>query len=799
MRMPRLASDAIDAAEAADLLEADELGPPVDDVVVLIARPDDELGLSPAERLRHAWRLRFEARVRLFAYRALGDGEAARLAARRRIDRRGQGEFDEIRSVLSEEGRLPRSPGDRMAYAEFVACYLGFRHFEPGRLVTVFPGLGEPTRVDALLAGDVDAAAWLARTRPDGAPGPLPPIGPEAAPESPSKTGTHEPVAPAVRPDRLTARAERASSHGNVVRAAIFRWRAAEHEPPRYAVQARSEAQKELNRLVRRLRAALDLDDAKASAWRKLLLALLRPASQGIWPVEARLLYDLQTVCVDHERNVYATDLLGWIGSMGRRPIARRLPNQREVLMLKHLRAATRRLEIARIDPADRIRGLALLREAVEHAEHRLRDRFRPLISRALERSGWLPSNLPERVSVRNSVEELLDRLVDFGQLTMGDVRDAMSRGDVKLPDIANPVGLIQGDPLLRANRQLAISLDGVYRKGEVYLRLLQRVSALAFGTRTGRFLTLYAALPFGCAYGALVALQEILAIVALVVARLRHRSHPPHIELIDPVTVLALGAFLLGLMHSPSFRKATVAVLRVVFQPARAALVELPAWVLHRPWVRDLLAGRPLALAIRYILKPLLAGSAAVSIARALGDRGFSVLAAGLLAGLAAAAMLSTRVVREAEEMLFDDLARGWHRFLHQSLPSAYRTVMDFFARVIHQTERLLYSVDEWLRFRSGQRKATLMLKAVLGQAWAAVHYVMRIYVNLMVEPTLNPIKHFPTVTVAAKLMIPVIPTLSYVIAGAAQPFWASGWPTGSRPSRSSSCRGSPGSWSGN
>ncbi len=55
------------------------------------------------------------------------------------------------------------------------------------------------------------------------------------------------------------------------------------------------------------------------------------------------------------------------------------------------------------------------------------------------------------------------------------------------------------GDQLIRANRQLAADLDGVYHRGEIYLRWLQRLSAAAFGTHIGRLLTLYVALPFGC------------------------------------------------------------------------------------------------------------------------------------------------------------------------------------------------------------------------------------------------------------------------------------------------------------
>src|SRR5205807_836257 len=52
---------------------------------------------------------------------------------------------------------------------------------------------------------------------------------------------------------------------------------------------------------------------------------------------------------------------------------------------------------------------------------------------------------------------------------------------------------------------------DGVYRRGEVYLRGLQRLSSLAFGTRPGRFLTRYVALPLGGAFFILEGLQHLV------------------------------------------------------------------------------------------------------------------------------------------------------------------------------------------------------------------------------------------------------------------------------------------------
>ena len=40
--------------------------------------------------------------------------------------------------------------------------------------------------------------------------------------------------------------------------------------------------------------------------------------------------------------------------------------------------------------------------------------------------------------------------------------------------------------------------------------------------------------------------------------------------------------------------------------------------------------------------------------------------------------------------------------------------------------------------------------MKAALGVFWFFMTYVVRVVVNLSLEPTFNPIKHFPVVTVS-------------------------------------------------
>src|SRR5262249_12858969 len=148
-----------------------------------------------------------------------------------------------------------------------------------------------------------------------------------------------EPVAPAdTRTDesleaywKLVRAAERAALAGNTVKAAIQRTRAARIAPAARTKPTRDEAENDIHKLTERLAAALALSPTETTDWARHLVLLLDKADQGDRPVEARVLYDLQTVCLDHERDVYKLDLVECILSGGRRPIKRPLPSQRLV------------------------------------------------------------------------------------------------------------------------------------------------------------------------------------------------------------------------------------------------------------------------------------------------------------------------------------------------------------------------------------------------------------------------------------------------------------------------------------
>jgi hypothetical protein len=113
----------------------------------------------------------------------------------------------------------------------------------------------------------------------------------------------------------------------------------------------------------------------------------------------------------------------------------------------------------------------------------------------------------------------------------------------------------------------------------------------------------------------------------------------------------------------------------------------------------------------------------------------------------------------------------RTWQLIHADLVPGLVRWVIYLFRRLQEEVERLIYTVDEWLRFRSGDSRLSMYMKPVLGLAWFGATYIFRAIFNLFVEPTFNPIKHFPTVTVTAKLLLPVYGELLHFFRAPVEP----------------------------
>jgi hypothetical protein len=770
-RVPHRKSFNISAERARQIVMNDELGldPAVSlpETVILLARPEEhELEAMTAPALcEHLRRLHFHARVHVALDERRAEGQLDDRTVRDRIERIGYTAFDEIRSVLSHEAYLLPPVSAVSEYVEFAAVFLELRYFAPDVLASYFPSVDDIDRVEEILAEDVDADSILQMTvdlATDDSARPAQRIAERGRlPADIEAAGPRTSYAF----QKLLRDAAHTAVRGNDVRAAILHTRAAAVGQPKLAEQATAFAEADIRRLADRLRQALKIEVRAADPWCDLLAALLKESAYGFWNPAARLLYDLQKVCLDSERVSYVIDLLGWLLSLGRRPLKRPLPAQREVLLSKHLRIATSRLEKVQLSAGEREHLAILLRGAAVSAEHRLRERLRPPLEDTLIEVGFLPQNLPERVSFRKIVEELLDAVVERGFFAMGDIRDAIARNNLKLDDVADPLELVAGDRLLRADRRLADVLDGVYQRGAFYLRGLQRLSSCAFGTRAGRSLTLYAAIPFGGAY-------VILAFIDHLEEAARHlvnwwsgeiaETEPAAAGHPNLAVTIALGFFLLGLIHVPRFRRGVWHTIRLAGRSLRFLFYDVPKWLAEVTFINRLLRSPAFVFFRKRLLTSLILTALFCWLLPAVGWYQLPRPSVTACIFVILAGILNSRAGRDIEELAAERLQLMWHRIRVHVLVALFDLVMDFFKHVLEWLERVLYEVDEWLRFKSGETKVTLGLKAVLGVPWTVMRFVVGFLVTVLVEPQINPIKHFPVVTVSHKVILPMQPILA-------------------------------------
>jgi hypothetical protein len=499
-----------------------------------------------------------------------------------------------------------------------------------------------------------------------------------------------------------------------------------------------------------------------------------------LWSQEQRLLRDLETVCVDSEHGIYAVDLAGWAFSWGELPIRRQLPGHQEVVIVRRLRGAIERLRSIRVDDDQHRQLKHLFAAALEHREQLMRERFRPLLVSSLDESGISPVNLPEEIGRDKLVDELLDRVEENGHFSIGNLRDAISSNQQKLPDLHVDAELFKGDPIIRLNRKLAIRLDGVYRRGEIYMRLLHRLSSLAFGTVIGRLLVLFFFLPFGLAFFVMItpgiAIEEGEKLCIWIAQMMGLAEIPPelpaaerHAVHVFPIPnlwgVAALGIFFMLLFNVAGFRRLVFLGFDKVWRALHRLFVTVPFWVVQLPALQAILRNPYWETLRRVIFWPVVMAMLA-GVAAWWNDAGTAVSAGAFVLGLAGGiVLLNTRLGRDIEENVTDWLLHRWAWLNVDLVPGVVRWIMDVSRWCLEGLEQMLYTVNESLRFRSGTSQIVIFFKAVLGLFWSFVTYIIRFAVNLLIEPQVNPIKHFPVVTVSHKVCLPMIPTLAGVL----------------------------------
>src|SRR5262249_26003885 len=279
------------------------------------------------------------------------------------------------------------------------------------------------------------ANALFAATRLAGAPDPV----------TPTDTRSDESQEAYIQ---LVRSAQRASNRGNTVAAAILRMRASRIAPAAQTAPTRQAAEGDIDQLATRLAGALRLSEAEKSDWARHLKLLLEKADQGAQPTEAKVLYDLQNACIDYEKEIYTVDLGEWVMSAGKRSIMQPLPSQRLVRINNDVRAAIGRLNEVRLADVDRSHLTRLMQAALDRGEELLRSRFGPVLRTAMEDVGLRPRGPVTAAAFEKIVAELIDRISRNGFLTFMELRDTLSRNQLKMPDLAEAEDFLRGDPL---------------------------------------------------------------------------------------------------------------------------------------------------------------------------------------------------------------------------------------------------------------------------------------------------------------------------------------------------------------
>lgn len=753
-----------------DVADFEMLRVPLADIppeVILVARPTpaDLRGHSDAESTTELWRAVFHGRVHLALERLAREGKLDDAAVRERIEYIGQTEFDEIRGILRHDDALLPPGNDREVYIEFAATFLELRHFAPALLVPTFPGLSDVMRVDQTLGLDIDPRPLLEEGRPRGVTTFSPTIAlPTSATATASAFGpaslraqdlTVEPVS--AREGRaLIARGKSARSEGNDVRALLLCARAATSRDATVHADASREVHDALAGLSARLCNALrcEAQERGVPLWADVLRPLAERAgaerTRLRYGVEGRLLYRIQRACVANERQSRIVDMPTWILSLGKRPMVRSADVTRPVIVARQLAIASHAVHETRLASHDRAALSAALRWALGRAESNVRRSLAPRLRALLDKVKLSPAHTPEVLARDKLVDELIDQILRQGFLSFPQLRDAISRNELKLDDLDGPRQWVLGDPLLEADRLLAVELDGIYQRSDIYLRALQRASSVPFGTRIGRTVFLYLVLP-------MVASFVLLEGVGHIVNPLVHLAGLPSVEILSVTSFVVLSIVAFALIHSEPFRAFSRQALTVVGVILAWAFFRIPRAILTRPSVQRWLSRPAVRMALRRIVLPLLLGVGVYFLTPLRAEDIYLGLAGALGVFAGASGLMGTRIGSWVEDLFVEQLVPTWQVMSRQWIPGLVRLVGGVFGTMMDWLERAIYRVDELLRFHRGDSAVLLWSRALAGLGWATIAYVIRLYVTLLVEPELNPLKHFPVVTVAHKMFVPL------------------------------------------
>jgi len=520
--------------------------------------------------------------------------------------------------------------------------------------------------------------------------------------------------------------------------------------------EGRAEAQ-----MAASLAAKWKLSDGTAAGLRDLIARLAADDRRPSGSAAARaILRHLDQVLAERDSDYYRLRIGHWLLQPSRQALREILPFQSLLKSLRALDASRQQLEALPWALADLERFSAILGALTNSVTDRLEAQINPRLELAMREADFVPRNHRETVAAQKMRLELLDVIKRRRHLKFTDVRDIVARNILRLPD-PTLRELVSGDRLARFDRTASRALPGVYRSGAFYIKGLQQLGAPLFGTDPGRWILSHLLLPFGSAFLVLKTLDLLVALVA-------HDEQA--VQLATPTTVFLSGALVNLVVHSRVGRR-----LAAAFWAGTRALLRF----LLFDGLRQLLRWGPMARLMKTglvralwgsLIHPLLIGTLPLLPVIALATLIDAVpVEPGLwLAGIAFALGTLARNTPAGRRFL-DDLSTDvglYLRRLNQTLLiGLIQRLLYFFKETMRRLAQWLNRVDEALTLQVGERPHRLLLKVTLAPMWRFAETLIEFYLTVLVEPQVNPVKHFPIVTIGHKLMLPFLPAITVAL----------------------------------
>ena len=236
--------------------------------------------------------------------------------------------------------------------------------------------------------------------------------------------------------------------------------------------------------------------------------------------------------------------------------------------------------------------------------------------------------------------------------------------------------------------------------------------------------------------------------------------------DLITWPAVLTLGVFLLLMFHAPRFRRAVFAALGHLWRAVRGLLWDWPRAVWRSRSLRALRLSGPARFLHRHFFSPLLITLLVVGTMFVVGVSARFLVWWGWALFAALAAFYNTRFGWVFQDRVAEALSDWWRAVRTNLIPGLIATILDWFRTLANWVERQLYAVERGgCGSAAATRKTSFVLKAALGLVWFPIAYLTRFAFYLLIEPQVNPVKHFPVVTVGHKVVWPMLPQLAGLI----------------------------------